>query len=118
LLRLDDVVWFGKTKPPKEDSDAWFDYRDTVFGPKVVQLLKQLYPSDMTASAENDNEQCDYTDPDVWNFPTWQLTKKGLYLGAIFARAERVCDNPGWSVIPYKALKPYLNPASRLKLPD
>ena len=117
LLKLDDVFWFGKTKTPSEDSDEWYDYRSKIFAPKIVELLKSIYPDQMK-SLETDEEHCDYTDSEVWDFPNWYFTDKGLYFGAVFARAARVCDSPEWSVIPYKFLKPYLNPDFKVKLPE
>ncbi len=118
LLKLDDVIWFGKTKPPAEESNDWFDYRNKVFAPKIVELLTKIYPTEMKRPAGTDDDQCDYADPEAWDFPNWHFTEKGLYLGAYFARVARVCDSPGWSVIPYKILKSYLNPVDKFRLPD
>ena len=118
LLKLDEVFWFGKTKPPVEGSDEWYNYRSKTFAPKIVELLKSVYPDQMKLLKETDEEQCDYTDSEVWDFPNWYFTEKGLYFGAIFARAARVCDSPEWSVIPYKFLTPYLNPDCKIKLPE
>lgn len=118
LLKLDDIVWFDKTKPPQENSDAWYEYRGNVFALKVIELFKKLYPEEMKTPAENDEGACDYTETVSWDFPNWYFTKKGLYLGAVFARVARVCDSPEWSIIPYASLKPFLNPNSKLKLPE
>jgi hypothetical protein len=115
LLKLDDVISFSKTKPPPEDSDAWYTYRDEVFAPAVVELFKKIYPTEMKSS---EDDGCDYNRDDVWHFPSWHFTEKGLHLGAIFGRAGRNCDNPEWSIIPYKQLKPLLSPNSKLKLPE
>ncbi|HET6995106.1 MAG TPA: hypothetical protein VFI06_09005 [Chitinophagaceae bacterium] len=115
LLKLDEVIWFSKAKPPTEYSDTWYTYRSNVFAPAVVKLLKKIYPSEMKAT---EDDGCDYNREDVWDFPSWHFTEKGLYLGAIFGRAARACDNPEFSIIPYKQLKPWLNPNSKLKLPE
>jgi len=117
LLNLDDVLWFGKTKIPKEDTDGWYNYRDSVFAPKVVALLKQLYPKEMKKPA-NEAEYCDYSEPKIWNFPNWHFTPKGLYMGGYFARVARACDQPEWSIIPYKIVRKYLNPSIKIKLPE
>jgi len=117
LLKLDNLFWFTNTKPPEEGSSNWSDYRDT-FSTNVVQIFKKLYPEHMKPVDENSEEDCDYLDEYVWRFPNWHFTDKGLYLGAVFARVARSCDSPEWSVIPYKLLKKYLNPRSKLKLPD
>jgi hypothetical protein len=65
-----------------------------------------------------DEEGCNYAEPDVWNFPNWYFTDEGLYLGAYFGRAARSCDEPEWSIIPYRVLKNYINPSLKIKLPD
>lgn len=101
-IELDDVLKFGKGPVPKKDSDAWLDYRSKTFAPGVVALLKRFHPKEMKAPKGDDD--CNYADAEVWSFPPWRLTEKGLYAGASFARAMRVCDNPEWSVIPYSAL--------------
>lgn len=54
--------------------------------------MKQYHPAEMAPPKKDDD--CDYTDSEVWAFPNWALTEKGLWLGAINARAERVCDSP------------------------
>jgi hypothetical protein len=115
LLKLDDVISFSKTQPPPAGSDAWDAYREEVFAPAIVELFKKIYPKEMKASQD---DGCDYSDEYVWHFPSWHFTEKGLYLGAIFGRAARNCDDPEWSIIPYKQLKTLLNPNSKLKLPE
>jgi hypothetical protein len=117
LLELDNIFWFTNTKPPQEGSSNWSDYRDT-FSTKVVEIFKKIYPEQMKPVDENSDDNCDYLDEYVWRFPNWYFTDKGLYLGAVFARVARACDSPEWSIIPYKLLKKYLDPQSKLKLPD
>jgi len=101
-LSLEDIFWLGKGAKPQQDSKEWFEYRDKVFAPKIVALFKGLYPKEMKKPTSD--EDCDYTDPEVWNFPEFYFTKKGLQLGAFFARYIRKCDNPSWSIIPYSEL--------------
>jgi len=117
LLTLDDVVWFDNKKPPAANSDSWYEYRDSVFANKIIEIFKKLYPAKMKTPKDNE-EECDYSDPEVWNYVNWNFTDKGLHLGAYFARAARACDDPEWAVIPYRILKNYLNPQLKLKLPD
>lgn len=101
-IELDDVLKFGKAAPPAKDSDPWYSYRSNTFAPALVALLERLHPKEMRKPKKEDG--CDYTDKEVWNFPSWRLTEKGLYVGASFARYARACDNPDWSVIPYADL--------------
>jgi hypothetical protein len=100
-LRLDEVLPEGNAAIPPENSDTWFDYRSRVFAPAVVTIMQRYHPVEM---ALRKNGDCNYTDPKAWAFPSWTLTEKGLWLGAIFARADRACDSPEWSVIPWSAL--------------
>ncbi|WP_372786478.1 hypothetical protein [Phenylobacterium sp.] len=103
-LKLDDVLPVGPHPAPKENGDAWFDYRGKVFAPAVVALMKRYHKAEMVRPKDGDEDGCDYSDPEVWNFPSWVLTDKGLWLGAIFARVARACDSPDWAVIPWAAL--------------
>ncbi|MBV4357404.1 hypothetical protein [Pinibacter aurantiacus] len=102
-LTLEDMFWLGNGAKPRENSDAWSDYRGKVFAPGIVELFKRLYPTQMKKPTSD--EDCDYTDPEVWKYANFYLTKKGLYIGATFARVQRACDSPEWSIIPYAELK-------------
>lgn len=104
-LELEDVTYFGKMPPPDADTSAFYAYRSKIFAPKIVELLRKLYPDEMPRSGSETNEdECDYADPSVWDFPSWYMTKDGLYLGAYFARVQRPCDEPEWSIIPWDHL--------------
>lgn len=114
VLALEDVFWLGKGTPPQYREDqgnqAWFDYRDEVFGPWVARRMATLYPTlatpaDADADTRDDADPCDYTDPGVWSFADWYVTPKGLHLSATFARVIRLCDDPEWSVIPWADLR-------------
>lgn len=100
-LTLEDMYWVGQGRKPVPDSDAWMDYRVKVFSPSVVELFKKLYPDHMEM---DDVDGCDYSDSGVWEFSSPYLTPQGLHLGAYFARVQRACDNPDWSIIPYSIL--------------
>ncbi len=104
-LQLEGLLYFGKLPAPQPDTPAFFDYRSDIFAPRIVSLLGQLYPNEMQAAdGEAAEDQCDYADTSVWDFPSWYLTGQGLYLGAYFGRAQRPCDEPDWSVIPWQHL--------------
>ncbi|WP_374527643.1 hypothetical protein [Novosphingobium sp.] len=104
-LQLEDLLYFGKPPAPQPDTSTFFNYRGDIFAPRIVSLLGQLYPNEMQpADGEAEEDQCDYADTSVWDFPSWYLTEHGLYLGAYFARAQRPCDEPDWSVIPWQHL--------------
>jgi hypothetical protein len=103
-LKLDEVLPEGRAPAPPENSDAWLDYRGKVFAPAVVGLMKRYHPAEMKPPKSDDD--CNYSDPEPWSFPSWALTEKGLWLGAVFARVMRACDSPEWAVIPWSALPP------------
>ncbi|MCD7097408.1 hypothetical protein [Stenotrophomonas sp. MMGLT7] len=107
-LSLEDVLWLGQGTPPRRESaseaerDAWMDYRTRVFAPWVAARMARLYPDEVKDDGE---DGCDYTDQDSWDFPSWHVTEKGLYLGATFYRAARNCDGPDWSVLPWRVVR-------------
>jgi hypothetical protein len=104
-LALEDLLWLGKGTPPKQgdgDDQPWFDYRSEVFAPWVRDRFLALYPTEMAGEGDDD---CSYTEPEVWDFANWYITKEGLHLGATFARAARVCDDPDWSVLPWTEVR-------------
>ena len=85
--------------PGDEWNAAWADYRGEVFAPWVVRQLARRYPAEM--AAPRDEDSCDYRDPEVWKFPAWYVTPKGIHLAASFARVARACDDPDWAVLPW-----------------
>lgn len=101
-VSLDELLPVGQTPAPSENSDAWLEYRGQVFAPAVVALLKRHHPREMARPKSEDG--CDYSDPGVWDFPSWGVTEKGLWLGAVFPRVMRVCDSPDWAILPWSAL--------------
>lgn len=103
-LSLDAVLPAGAAPAPRQDSDAWYGYRSKVFAPAVVAALGRYHPAEMQPAPADGGDDCNYADPDVWAFPAWQLTPKGLWLGASFPRVVRACDNPDWSTLPWSAL--------------
>jgi len=107
-LRLEDLLPTGGKPAPPQDSDAWYAYRSDVLAPAIVTLLTRHHPQEMAKPKTEDD--CDYSDPEVWDFPSWGVSEKGLWLGAVFPRVMRACDSPDWAVIPWRAL-PATSPA-------
>ena len=100
-LALEDVLWLGKGTPPlygDGNNQVWFDYRTQVFAPWVAEQMRKLYPEDVAGRSE---DECSYDMSEFWDFPTWYITAKGVYIGAIFPRVGRMCDNPEWSILPW-----------------
>ena len=111
-IDLEDVLWLGKGAPPRYDRQgnvggnaAYFTYRENEFAPWLRDTFARIYPKQMRKSANDD--ACDYSDAEVWKFPTWYLTDKGIYFGPSFARAARACEYPEWSILPWKYVKPH-----------
>ncbi|MGE8355356.1 MAG: hypothetical protein ACN6N0_03010 [Microvirgula sp.] len=122
-LDLEDILWLGRGKPVRylrggnghtRDFDAFSRYRDKQFAPWVVDHFKSLYPKVMTPAAKDG--ECNYADPSVWQFVSWYLTPKGVYLGPSFPRVARACEYPDWSVVPYRLVNRHRGPA-RVRLP-
>jgi hypothetical protein len=104
-LKLEDFLQFGTATPPAEESDGWYSYRSEQFAPALVELLKRYHPDEMAdKGSDPEDPECNYADPDVWDFPAWYLTANGLFVGAYFPRVARACDAPDWAVIPWEAL--------------
>lgn len=100
-LVLEDVLWLDQGTPPlygDGNNQLWFDYRTKVFAPWVAEQMRKLYPEDVAGRSE---DECSYDMSEFWDFPTWYITAKGVYLGAIFPRVGRMCDNPEWSILPW-----------------
>ncbi|QXZ15884.1 hypothetical protein KVQ82_08210 [Pseudomonas sp. AO-1] len=116
LLTLDDVLWVGQSKPlhfeqqrdfdegSSTSSDAWSNYRTTELAPWLVAQLLKLYPSEMTVTAEGEND-CNYDEKDPWQFPGWYFTEQGTKLEPSFAHVAAVCGFVDWSVLPYAVVK-------------
>jgi len=104
-LKLEDLLRFGDSPPPVEDSKIWYSYRGDRFAPGLVALLTRYHPDEMADPGKDaEDGECNYADPEMWDFPAWHLTADGLFVGAYFPRVDRACDAPDWAVIPWKAL--------------
>ena len=116
-LTLEDVLWVGggqpfrydyrddSAAPERNDTDfsTYARYRRERLAPWLVEQFTRLYPEQMRP-VEGDDD-CDYSDAEIWQFPSWYLTDKGLYLGPGFARVARACEYPEWSVLPYEVIR-------------
>ncbi|CAI8779165.1 hypothetical protein [Pseudomonas serboccidentalis] len=127
-LSLEDVLWVGEGKPllhaerdslgdkplSEAESDARYRYVSKELVPWVIKQFTALYPTEMKKPAQDDD--CDFTDESIWGTSPWYFTDKGLYLGAYFARVQRSCDRPDWSILPYAVVKQHPG-AVKLQLP-
>ncbi|MBS0199238.1 MAG: hypothetical protein JSR70_02200 [Proteobacteria bacterium] len=104
-LDLEDVLWLGSGKALHQvkdnyDDRAWPDYRSKLFAPWAVKQLKSLYPDEFKVG----EDECNYDDPELWQFTSWYATSKGIHISAYFPRVARPCDNPDWAILPWKAV--------------
>ncbi|MGV3344702.1 hypothetical protein ACGVWS_02800 [Enterobacteriaceae bacterium LUAb1] len=118
-LSLEDILWAGKGKPfhfadvdnrgEHVDSEVNFDrfseYRSKIFAPWLAGTLTALYPKEM--ETPQDDEDCDYSDESIWQFPVWYMTPEGINIDPSFPRALRACEGPGWSLLPWRVVKQY-----------
>ncbi|WP_426233881.1 hypothetical protein [Pseudomonas sp. TWP3-2] len=130
-LSLEDVLWVGEGEPilhadryrggdqplSAAEEAARSKYQREVFVPWLIKQLTALYPDEMKKPVEGGDDNCDFTNEDNWGASNWRFTEKGLYLGAYFARIERACDSPDWSVLPYSLIKQHPG-AVKLQLPQ
>ena len=107
-LLLTDFLFFGKTEADYPSGDS-YKLGGEIMGPNIVTLLTKLYPQAMLKPADEE-EPCDYSTADVWDYTSWYLTKEGLYLYPYFYRVARCCDGAKFSTILYKTLIKYKNP--------
>lgn len=124
-LALEDVLWLGEGKPfhylyeennfydggqdtnETTDSVSFDDYaayRSHTLAPWLVRQFQTLYPEQMAVPAEEDEDGCNFSDPEIWNFPAWYFTPQGIWFGPSFARVMRACEGESWSVLPWKQI--------------
>ncbi len=109
ILKFDNLFWFDKKKPPKENTTEWDAYHDTIVAPKLVAVLEKLYKKEM-------KDDCEYAmRVEVWRQPNWYFTLKGLYVGA--SDYHQACVEPEWSVVPYRLMQKWLSPKAAIRLP-
>lgn len=117
-LHLEDVLWLGNsTSMLKRDARGDrvdYDYESKTLSPWLSKTMTKLYPQDV--GSDNSDDDCDYRDPEVWSFPAFYFTPKGLHLAAYFARVARACDNPDWAILPWKIVNQHQGKA-HLNLP-
>jgi len=123
-LALEDVFWVGKEKPfhysygaesdlyngNRDNAEAnnvsfetFLTYRESRFSSSLISTLNRLYPDKMQKNIRDSD--CDYRDDEIWYYPNWYFTSKGLMVVPSFARAMRSCENIRWSVLPWSYIE-------------
>lgn len=105
-VMLENLYWFGNRPQPKlsEGEYKWTQYRYKVFTPKLVEIMKGLYPDKFSPT---DDTHCSYDNMQIWYFPEWGLTKKGLYLLCTSPLSSNQCKPAPSVIIPYKNMEKY-----------
>lgn len=111
-LVLEDILSLASGPVPSEQSDKWGAYRDRIYGPKLLALMKKLYPNQLATS-----EECNYSESEVWQYAKWYISNKGLYISPTFPHAQGPCKMPDWSYISFEELKKHKNPTKHITLP-
>lgn len=127
-LGLEDLLWVGegpafhyrakREHKSDEDSvnfDVFSQYRNRHFAPWLVEQWRQIAPGELPEPG--DDLECNYSDPEIWDFPSWYLNEKGIVFDPIFPRVARACEGTEWSVLPYAVVKKHPG-RLRLALPD
>ncbi|WP_411897591.1 hypothetical protein [Elizabethkingia occulta] len=104
---LDDIIAFDKsvTTEAKTNFTDYSAYRSNFFAPILAKLMIKQYKFEKPKDDEED--PCDYTNVEYWNFPSWTYTKEGIVFTPIFYRAARSCEDS--FLLPFKILIPYKN---------
>lgn len=127
-LGLEDLLWVGegpafhyletREHKPDEESvnfDVFSQYRNRYFAPWLVEQWRQIAPDELPEPA--DDLECNYSDPEIWDFPSWYLNEEGIVFDPILPRVARACEGTEWSVLPYAVVKKHPG-RLRLALPD
>ncbi|HSX72066.1 MAG TPA: hypothetical protein VLF16_14140 [Pseudomonas sp.] len=127
-LGLEDLLWVGEgsafryrelpNRQPDEGSvsfGVFSGYRSRDFAPWLVEQWRRIAPFEVPPPGEED--ECDYGDPEMWDFPSWYLGEKGIVFDPLLPRADRACEAPEWSVLPYELVRQHPGRLN-LRLPE
>ncbi len=116
-LGLEDLLWVGEgpaflyreARSQEVDAESvsfevFSRYRNQHLAPWLVEQWRRIAPGDIPASGGEDVE-CNYGDPDLWDYPSWYLSDKGMVFDPIFPRVARACEGTEWSILPYVLVK-------------
>lgn len=106
-LKLEDLFWLGGKPQPQlsEGEYKWTQYRYKLFAPKIINIMRSLYPELFLAEKE---DNCSYNNLKIWYFPKWYLTKKGLFLLSTSPLSSSQCKPVPQLLIPYANLTKYV----------
>ncbi|MGX7667214.1 hypothetical protein [Flavobacterium pedocola] len=107
--QLDEIIAFDKSVTYDKDNNfsAYSEYRTKYFAPKLFELINATQHFKKPADSEEDG--CDYTNLEFWNFVSWHFTADGIEFTPYFYRAARSCEEP--FPVSFDALRKYKNPS-------
>ncbi|GAA6764272.1 DUF3298 domain-containing protein [Flavobacterium sp. CGRL1] len=105
---IDDILAFDKsvTGDKENNFDAFSKYRTDYFAPRLLAVVNSQHHFEKPKNVDDD--PCDYTNEEYWNFPSWSYTEKGIEFTPTFYRAARACEES--FLVPFEKLKKYKNP--------
>ncbi|NHN27449.1 hypothetical protein FIA58_017350 [Flavobacterium jejuense] len=105
---IDSILAFDKsvTSYGDENFEQFSTYRATFFAPKLFKLINQ---NEKFGTSNNEDDYCDYTENEIWDFPQWNFTEKGIEFTPVFARVARSCEMA--FLVDFEKLKPFKNPS-------
>ena len=106
-LKLEDVIYFRHLPVEKRDKDD--PYPSEAYATELVGLLTRLYPKQM--QEQKDDQKCDYSNTDVWQFASWYFTPAGIFIMPKFRHFVMECGEETWSEIPYHIARKYKKPS-------
>lgn len=104
---IDDIIAFDKSVTTEKQSDfsGYSQYRTTYFAPRLLAVINS---GEHFVKPKDDNDPCDYTNEEYWDFPSWNYTEKGIEFTPVFYRAARSCEES--FLVPFEKLRKYKNP--------
>lgn len=106
---IDDIIAFDKSVTTEKESgfDSYSKYRHDHFAPKLFSIVNaQQY---FKKPKDNEEEPCDMTDLNRWDFLTWIYSEKGIEFTPSFPHAMKgSCEET--FLVSFEKLKKYKNP--------
>lgn len=113
---IDEIVAFDSSvvmySEEPDNFTEFAEYKEKYFAPHLVQMMKEIQHFE----SPGNEEECDYTDPENWNFVSWSYEENGIAFIPIFARVLRSCEEE--FIIPFEKLKDWKNPAFPYAFPS
>lgn len=103
---IDDILAFDAsvTTEARSGFDAFSKYRGDFFAPKLLALMDKAHHFKEPKS----DDDCSYTEAELWVFPAWQYSTEGISFIPGFPRVMRACEEP--FLLTFEQLKAYRNP--------